>query len=418
MPGKSQNLSLNSNVQDPYVIGGPSIFEYKHWSTKRNYYKYREVLPPKETDNWEWSGTTITRHFEIDKLDEKLLQLRLELDVDPLTGGTGGTYLRFCDYLGYAMIDYVELRHASNIVQRLTGDQLWLRNVKYMTTEQRDAENVCVAGRLSTSQRDYAATTRQHIIVHLPFYFSDDVTKAITMHSLAQEPRVFVKFRPVSAVIQTDKSNTDAIKANVLNVQMSAVAAAIEAQERDDWTAMHQEKYGIVYKIDDYTQSNTPMSTTGLTSVQKIPLDMHRGATKVVNVMVRRSSGSDGNTSSYARYYEDFQEIPGFRISSVGGKDITPRVDNLYNRFAEWPEYNIGPAAPQILFHSSALTPSDHTNCDGSINYGSITKPQLEIYWDSTTPSPAEPYIVTVITEEHSMVQHSNGELINNITTN
>lgn len=148
MPGKAENLRLNTNVQDPYLIGGPSKFEYRHWSTKRNFFAYRETLPPKETDTWTWAGISLTRQFDVEKLAEKITRLRLELDVSALSGGTPGTYRRFCDYLGYAMIEYVELRHSSNVVQRLTGDQMWLRNVKYMTTEQRDAENVCVAGRL------------------------------------------------------------------------------------------------------------------------------------------------------------------------------------------------------------------------------------------------------------------------------
>lgn len=317
------------------------------------------------------------------------------------------------------MIEYVELRHATNVVQRLTGDQLWLRNVKYMNTEQRDAENVCVAGRLSTSQRDYAATQTQHLIVNLPFYFSDDERKALTMHSLSQEPKVFIKFRPLTTLLQTDQALAN-ISAPVTGVQMSAECIALEPQERDDWTAMLQQKYGLVYKIDDYIQSNNLVTTgTAQTSATKIALDSHRGATKCINVMVRRAAGSDGNTTSYARYYEDFAEIPAFRILSVGGHEITQNKDNLYVRFSEWPIYHPSPAAPQILFHSFTMNPADHNNCEGSMNFASITKPQLELGWAAAPQaSPAENYIATVITEEHSMVQHSNGELLNTITTN
>ena len=101
MPGgKPENLRLNSNVQDPFFIGGESKFEYRHWRTKRNHFHAREVLPPKEVDNWTWSGTSVSRTFELEKLGEKLVKLRLEMDVGPLavTPGTAA-YLRFCDYL-------------------------------------------------------------------------------------------------------------------------------------------------------------------------------------------------------------------------------------------------------------------------------------------------------------------------------
>ncbi len=142
------------------------------------------------------------------------------------------------------MIEYVELRHSSNVVQKLTGDQLWLRNVKYMNTEQRDAENVCVAGRLSTSQRDYAATGSQHIILNLPFYFADDERKALTMHALSLEPKIFVKFRPLTSLVQTDYTGT--LSCSVSNVMLSAECVALEPQERDDWTAILQMKHGLV----------------------------------------------------------------------------------------------------------------------------------------------------------------------------
>ena len=175
-----------------------------------------------------------------------------------------------------------------------------------------------------------------------------------------------------------------------------------------------------MYKIDDHTQSDTTvtLSSGAQTTSQRINLDPHRGATKCVNLMVRRADGSDGNSTNYARYYEDFAEIPAFRIISVGGHEIVPRIDNLLNRFSEWPIYNRGRAAPQILFHAFAATPSEKNDCDGSINFASILKPQVEIIWDSTYTSPATTYIVTYITEEHSMVQHSNGELLNTLTTN
>lgn len=104
MPGPSENLRLNSNVQDPFFIGGASKFEYKHWGTVRNFYNFRRILPPKEVDNWVWSGTSITRQFEIEKLAEKVTRLRLEMNVGPLlvSGNplaVGAGYLRFCDYL-------------------------------------------------------------------------------------------------------------------------------------------------------------------------------------------------------------------------------------------------------------------------------------------------------------------------------
>ncbi len=72
---------------------------YRHWTTKRNFFSYRETLPPKETDQWTWAGVSITRQFDVEKLAEKITRLRLELDVSALSGGTPGTYRRFCDYL-------------------------------------------------------------------------------------------------------------------------------------------------------------------------------------------------------------------------------------------------------------------------------------------------------------------------------
>lgn len=293
------------------------------------------------------------------------------------------------------MIEYVELRHASNVVQRLTGTQLWLRNVKYMNTEQRDAENVCVAGRLSTSQRDYAATQTQHIILRLPFYFDDDERKALTMHSLSLEPKVFIKFRPLTALLQTDYS---AVTAAVSNVQMSAECVALEPQERDDWTMILQQKHGLVYKVDDYVESHTVITSgLGAAGTIRVPLDSHRGATKAINVMVRRADGSDGNTTTNARYFEDLYEIPSFKVTSVGGHEIIPSKDNLYTRFSEWPIYHQGPAAPQFLFHSFAGEPMDKNECTGSLNFASITKPQLEVTFTSSALAPATSYIITVV---------------------
>lgn len=248
MPGLPENLRLNSNVQDPFFIGGASRFSYKHWNTVRNYFKARQVISPKEVDSWTWSSTSITRNVEIEKLCEKITHLRLEMDVGALAVTPGAAaYLRFCDYLAYAMIESIEFKQNSNVIQRLTGDQLYLKNVKYMSAEQQDAENVCVAGRLSTSQRDYAATTTQHLILRIPFYFDDDVTKALTMHALGIEPKITIKFRPLTSVIQTDLALAgNTFTAAVSNVQMSAECVYLEPEERDSWLAILQQKHGLV----------------------------------------------------------------------------------------------------------------------------------------------------------------------------
>jgi hypothetical protein len=209
-------------------------------------------LSPQEPDTFTNNGA-LYRTFVVSKIADRAFQFDLEFDVSALTCSAGSpTYIRWADYLGYTCIDHIEVRHANNIIQKMTGDDLFLYNVKEMDIEERDAENVCVAGRLTQAQRNLLAQGTQHIIVRLPIFcgWNNEPGKGLNLFQLALEPRVIVCFKPLNAWIQTDANPSSANPtATISNLILAMETVHVEPHERDALTDMVRSKHGIVYKV-------------------------------------------------------------------------------------------------------------------------------------------------------------------------
>lgn len=382
-----------------------------------NYFRFRNDVLPVESQTLGASWSAVTRTFRIPKLADKITKARLMCQMSALSGG-GGTYRRFSDYLGYALVDNIQLFSANNRLQYLTGDDLFLRNVKYMDTEQQDAENVLVAGNLSQSQRNSLATGVQELILDIPFYCFQQRGKALNPFQTAIEYEIRWRIKKLNDVIETD--GTPAATLSEIKLRLETVH--VEAAERDHITDLVQQQHGIVYKMDDHQRSAFTDGTTSATTSQKCVLDSHRGATKVLNFMVRTTSEING-TTTINRPYDNFHQVPAFRLTSAGGDEIVASNEDLYNRYVEFKDHYPAPAGKRIYSHSFCSHPSNHNDVTGTMNFGNINKPTLELQWGSqiagaAVNAPASAYTVTVITEEHNFIQHSNGEIIQVISGN
>lgn len=430
MGGPSDKLGLNTGIADPLVIGGDSLWNYYNWSTKDNYFLFRTDLDPLESAASglaAGSYSAFTRTIVVPKLADRIWKARLMWDQAAITK-TGGTYVRYCDYAAFAAIDWIELRNVNNVVQRLTGDELWLKHVKYNTTEERDAERIVVGGGLSDAQRNTAGAATQNFIVNLPFYFTQQRGKALSPMTTAVEHKIVIRFKALTSICQTDGS---AVSSLMSGIKLRVDSIHTEAHERDAMYELQAMEHGIVYKQDDHSRSYTPFSITGssghpnlsgtpgtalTTGEITVPLESHRNSTKVVNVLCRLTVDTDG-TSLYNRPYESFHKLPDFKLQSVGGDEIIPYQGNTFLRYVAFPEKYPAPSGTQMLTHEHCEDPCDSNHCNGSLNYGNINRPTIKIPWTTADPSPVYNYTVTVITEEHNFVQHCSGEIIQVITS-
>lgn len=255
-------LQLQSvGIQDLYLTDKPEMNLFKY-----TYYRYVNFatdtlkLPMNELATFNKRTTCI-----ISKRGHLLSKLSLHLRLPALTP-TSGTYLSWCDTLGYAIFsDPIELEIGGVVVDKLYPRFLDIWD-EFSNSSQQLGKNLMILKSDIYSSTPYNATKPIDIIIPLDFWFTKQYASALPLISMHhQEIRVNFKFNEFSKLVNYD--GADPLPVSVIESNVFA-----EYIYLDDIILCDFEKQKHVYLIEQ-TQYNgeefIPASTNEVSSSLK-----------------------------------------------------------------------------------------------------------------------------------------------------
>lgn len=406
--GTSQLSRHNVGAPDAILYcneTGGSQFNYAGWHTIRNFVQVRKDI---SAENQPVFGGQVDFNWtkEFDLLHKT--ELLINLGAITITGGTF-SFKRFCDYIGYHMIESVSLFHTSSHVQLVPGEtckirsELWLRDDGH-----RRADAILVGGGLPAAERETRANATQFLIVPLePMCMTKNTHTAFPTIALADNLTLRIKFRPLTDVIESDLAGGASASAPISSVTVRSLVYHVTAQER---TGIQKEcrDEGRVYSFLDSTLLEKVLLTAANGPNFVIDLRAFRQPVQELVVFARRSAGdaSDPNTNDR----NTLVPIETLRLL-LSGIDAVPMQGSDYNRFRIRPLYHSGALQKYPLDNLYVLPhctiPEDEINNSGTQNYSVAHRPELRIQMADTT----ENYNLYVCCFYKSFVQVQSGDV-------
>jgi len=142
------------------------------------------------------AGNVLTR-FESDKM------YNLERDPDTGLACNDGEFkgARFCDEIGHAMIDYVEISIGGTVIDKLTGHYLSVWH-NLVTSADRQVLDHLIGKSGSIEELEHWAKRPQTLYVPLRFWFSNHIMCSLPLISLQyHEVKIKVKLLPLDLVV-------------------------------------------------------------------------------------------------------------------------------------------------------------------------------------------------------------------------
>ncbi len=416
----ARNFGLMSALVFDENIGN-SIYFYRGYKTMRNDYLELKTLAPTDK-NVTYGATT---DFRIPLYFDKLGPVTLAWDQARLAT-TGGTYRRFCDWFPLALIEKIEWIYNNNIVHVHYPQKKYLKINKFLSTEQRDAEATCLAGNLSTAQRNTLAASKQEILYEVPLQFTLAPSRYLEIRSLADSPVLRVHWRSLSNVVQTD--GTVPVSA-VENCRLIMHAIHFEAAERDIQVMTTEKDTGIVRLVEEsklVTRHPTCTIPASLWGGGGAPISTHRVELKNLRTdirylafYIRKKANYDPANLAKNLWYETSELtnagvdwIKRFRVISGSDEEITPWVSAKYNQFVQHPQYFFAPPGTRIYFVPHCLHPMDELNASKSYNYNAVQDPMLELEFNDfgAGGAGAEALEVEILKSQYNMQQTVKGD--------
>lgn len=180
--GAIQQLSYALNgVQDTFLTGKP-----KHNFIKQAYKQYNNFAIERikiTSKNKIQFGKQIT--FEIKKLGDFLKKVYFEFSLPSLTP-TSGTFAGWTNGVGYAIIDYVDIKINNVFLDRRYGLFMMIWNQLTSNPGIRDASDTLTGYYQNLASLKYNALQSTSYNVELDFWFGENIASALPLLSLSQ----------------------------------------------------------------------------------------------------------------------------------------------------------------------------------------------------------------------------------------
>lgn len=274
-------------------------------------------------------GTQIIVPFE--KTCTLLEDIEFEFVPPALTPAGGATYIRYCDYLAYAIIAGIKWSFTSNTLQQYDMDMEW-SELQYMTDEHRANEEQLVAGNMSAAARNTYATAPYKLRVRIPTPWKDERCHSPIISALASKLTLTIDLKVPGYIVQTDGTKPASLTLTQCKVVYQQIHTT--GHTRQEFTALTNGPNGIPYMYSDKNKVEFDIPANYFTSAGNqfvFPLTELDGSIFKINGIVRTQAQLDPTDPNSAPYEIDTTYLQGLSYRIVGnGMDIQdPEAQDL-----------------------------------------------------------------------------------------
>ena len=190
--------------QDIYFICNPEISFFKKVYKKHTNFSTENIKFPLNDISFGKIDTAI-----IPRVADLLTNIFLEIELPLLDEGQS-----YINYIGYGIIDYIELCIGETVIQRLTGETLYILNEYKLNHNKKKIYNKIVGGKYFMNYNTFVGNKGGKYTVPLNFWFTEDISQSIPLVALQHHDiQIKLKYKKFDELYIT-KNNTQITDSN------------------------------------------------------------------------------------------------------------------------------------------------------------------------------------------------------------
>lgn len=349
----------------------------------------RYLLKP-QTQYSDYNNQTIV--IRIDKDHDFAGLCEIIVPFKPLSAVGAYTYLRRSDWLGFAVIKEISIKHNTHTLQNWQGDCMFPHYLLESTQETRAHWDHQILGGLSTVQREFLSGTS--VVARCPLdlfgWWAKNTHRYMNTQSFSDEIKMYISFYDKSEWIQTDATGavTGEIGPVTINSEIHDVGLYLQQHYiTESERVVHHHKQlnvGTLEPFVDYVNVGRQTIKALQDKFFQVELKNLNMPVRHLCFVVRRASDL---TTAYQKNYFRYYNILGFGgTAASSGGEFLPYTSYKYMCGRIWDQYHSSHKDTKyaIGFWSPTFAPEDHINELGCLHFGNINTPYLNIYIGST----------------------------------
>jgi hypothetical protein len=305
------------------------------------------------------------------------------------------------DFLGYAIIDEIEVKYAGNHLQTLRGLDLQIQYRKDKDRIDQEAAKELVEGDRTDAERAATAAAGVQLFIDLPLFWTGRAHQFLPISVAAHELTVRIKWSSLSKMVESDDTPTGVtIDAQKLRCWLIHVPS-------DEQAAVQQQSNigdGLIYMFTDIERHTEASIAAASTSASLALNNIRSPVTEFVHVY---RLNSEVNTAAFGNDLFNYQQVQDYKLTGAG-LDVVRTVEHKYALFYIWNVFHSGPVGDYIYPWSFSKNPEDMFNHSGSLNFFGVTNPVLETNFPAAI---AAAYVQDFLAFTKNLIQIKGGDI-------
>ena len=315
-------------------------------------------------------------NFTIPRKADLLKNISIQFELPKLDSG-----FKYVNYIGYSLIDYIEITIGNTVIQRLTGEWLYIYNQLSLNKNKKEAYEIMVGGK-SSGNYNNSYSDEGTFIVPINFWFTRDIGLAIPIVALQyHEVEIKMAIRNFDECWKKENnydnnSDNKPKQVKISNCFINLEYVYLDQIERKEFAQSNHEF--LIKQIQYITSKSIRENQDSI----KINLNFYNPIVELIFVVQRRESitttkdylyygktRNGGDTVKSAKLLLNNEE----RIPEMTGKEL--RLLNVLDKHTNVPTYNY------IYLYSFSLKPESYQPA-GSCNFSRFDNKELFIEFE------------------------------------
>lgn len=314
------------------------------------------------------------------------------------------------DYIGYYMLEWIEVRYSTALLMRFTGEDMLKLHLKHHSSEQRDYYRVMTGGHSAgpawTTEDILDASYAKDICVPLDLLFwVGKMTESLPMTGASRPLEIKIKlrnpeycylFQKFDQTHPTDPHGTDLLATNTLvpvavplrNVRLEVHEYFINAGEQKHILGMLDSNDGYMWKCWDVEKiTDLRLDPSQHTNACSILMQGIKGG---VNFLFITKIHQQDKQTPFATFWTNWLRINDYEIVA-GKEEAYPLTDHFYDQYRL---ANLHANAPIHATHYNiycayySKIPSDKFNDWGNLEFANLYNPTIRLRYSVDYANP------------------------------
>lgn len=366
--------------QDVYFICNPQMSFFKkvykrHTNFSIEFQKYQFE------SNLDFGQMTT---FTIPRQGDLIKNLFLQIDLPRLVS-TDNKRCSYCNYIGYALIEYIELYINTQKIDKITGEWLYIYNELHMEENKKKGLNIMVGGNDFSDYNSFIGNKGGTYIVPLNFWFCQDIGSALPYVSLQySDIDIRIKLRNFDELWVTDDGLQPLGNFKVDKIELGVEKIYLDTKERKEFATQSHEY--LIKQIQTNLNNNISQNLKNKT----INLNFNHPILELiffVHTKSKKRPQVDSGNDHFNYSISDIKNLDTIKNAKIllNGEDRTPEMTNLELRLYQPIQYHTSIPNNFIYLYSFSLNPEDYQP-SGSCNFSRFDIKQLQIEFEDEIP--------------------------------